>query len=90
VIGLRLPDFNDLENNFLCQRLDSEHLIELENRNIDPLGEDGEYQSLVIGCVSSKKILKIKDSEIKTEKGRDTKNYAYTIQEITDWEITSS
>ncbi len=90
VIGLRLPDFNGLENNFLCQQLDSEHLIELKNRNIDPLGEDGEYQSLVTGCTTSKKILKIKSSEIKTEKGRDSKNYTYMIQEINAWDIMSS
>ncbi len=90
IVGIRLPDFANVENMFLGRDFDRNKINELTSRNIDPLGEDGEYQSLTLSHRKSNREIIINDSEIRVQKGRDTKNYTYMMQEIKSWEILTT
>ena len=87
IIGVRLPDFAEIKEGIIGRNLDQVLVDELRRHNIDPLGEDGEYQSLLLNVKNVKKKLRIKNYETVIRSGRDTKNYQYLVQNIKDWEI---
>lgn len=86
VVGLRLPDFAGIEDEFIGQRIDSGLIAKLKDKNIEITGEDGEYQTLVLGRKDGKRLY-INSSERTSSKGRDSKDFTYILKEIKDWEI---
>jgi diphthamide synthase (EF-2-diphthine--ammonia ligase) len=87
IMSVRLPDFKGIENDFVGKIFDEVYAKKLIDLKIDPLGEDGEYQSLVIGTNGGTKGLHITEANLRLEKGRDVKNYDYLVQEILSWKV---
>lgn len=86
IVGLRLPDFAGIEDEFIGQKINTELIGKLKNKIIEITGEDGEYQTLVLGKKDGKRLY-INCFERTSSKGRDSKNHTYVLKEIKEWEV---
>lgn len=89
IISLRLKEFTGKENIFIGKKLNKQTINKIKKLGIDPLGEDGEYQTLVVGLKRIRKHVDIKSSVVKKVKGRDRKGYVYLIEDIKKWNLLS-
>jgi diphthamide synthase (EF-2-diphthine--ammonia ligase) len=88
VVGLRLREFSGTESFFLGKNFNRLMINKLKKLGVDPLGEDGEYQTLVVGLKRAKKYIDVKTSVIKKVTGRDRKGHEYLIEDIKKWSLS--
>lgn len=86
IIGTRKTD---LPKKYIGHNLDFSLLESWKKlENFDLVGEDGEYQSLVIDSPLLEKCIQIKKFKLSPyEKGRDNKNHYYSMMTDLDYEI---
>ncbi len=75
ISGVRHPD---LSEDFIGKEYSPEIVSLIGKRNVDPTGEDGEFQTFVLSSPSMKGSLQIESFDIQKGIGRDKKNYTYS------------
>jgi len=89
IVGLRRREFAGREKMFLGKKLNERMIDKIKKLGIDPLGEDGEYQTLVVGLKRVRKHIKIESSVVKKVRGRDRKDQDYQIEDIKKWSFSN-